>query len=265
MVARVCQVMPASHPNVVLRFFFLFYTQWLSRHDRISPVYITASLQARGRIPGLPDSWSPQREACREDLLPVINPAYPYVNDARNVGRCGLEVFYTELTYAYRLLSNLETPLEKIWAPYRIWEDYSTFLVVHVSCEEETDKKVEVALAAWSAYVMSKIRILIYAVERLVDARPYPLKLNDGSLRGGAQSNRCLKGSCFLIGVKDRSGRRLLQKNMFSEAFDELRYAVLEGCTTKNGGRGFERDERTMHEPRFTLVAAADLPPILGE
>ncbi|RNF22463.1 poly(A) polymerase [Trypanosoma conorhini] len=264
MVARACQVMPASHPNVVLRFFFLFYTQWLSRHDHISPVYITASLQPRSRIPGLPDSWGSQREECRDDLLPVINPAYPYVNDARNVGRCGLEVFYAELTSAHRLLSNAETPLEQIWKPYRIWEDYATFLVVHVSCEEETEEKAEVALAAWSSYVMSKLRMLIYAVERLVDARPYPRKVNDASLRGGTHSNRCLKGSCFLIGISDRKGSRLVRKNTFSEAFDELRYAVLEGCTAKKGGRGFERDERTMHEPWFALVAAADLPSILG-
>ncbi|ESS70861.1 poly(A) polymerase [Trypanosoma cruzi Dm28c] len=215
MVARICQVMPASHPNVLLRFFFLFYTQWLSRHDRISPVYITTSLESRGRIPGLPDSWDPRRDACRDDLLPVINPAYPYVNDARNVGRCSLEVFYAELTYAYRLLSNLETPLETIWEPYHILDDYSTFFVVHVTCEEENEEKLEAVLSVWSSYVLSKLRILLYALERLVDARPYPQKLNDGPPRSVPKSGRFLKGSCFIVGIKEKVGRRFPQKNLF--------------------------------------------------
>ncbi|EAO00212.1 poly(A) polymerase, putative [Trypanosoma cruzi] len=263
MVARICQVMPASHPNVLLRFFFLFYTQWLSRHDRISPVYITTSLESRGRIPGLPDSWDPRRDACRDDLLPVINPAYPYVNDARNVGRCSLEVFYAELTYAYRLLSNLETPLEAIWEPYHILDDYSTFFVVHVTCEEENEEKLEAVLSVWSSYVLSKLRILLYALERIVDARPYPQKLNDGPPRSAPKSGRFLKGSCFIVGIKEKVGRRFPQKNMFFEAFDELRYAVLEECNATKSVRGFERDERTMHEPWFALVSAADLLPIL--
>ncbi|KEG14072.1 putative poly(A) polymerase, putative,polynucleotide adenylyltransferase [Trypanosoma grayi] len=262
MVARACQVMPASHPSVVLRFFFMFYTVWLTCHDHISPIFITASLEARRRIPGLPESWSPQKAACREDLLPVINPAYPYVNDARNVGRCGLEVFYAELTLAHRILSNTDAPIDDIWVPYNIKSDYSRFLLVQVSCEskEEDDEGAKTDLAAWSSYVASKLRFFIYGVERIVNARPHPHKLDDSTVGSLAESRRRFKSSYFAIGVRKRNDDRKLQMSMFTESFENFSNAVREGCTDGKGGRGFQYNKDTMQGPWFSLVDAEDLP-----
>lgn len=265
MVARVCQVMPSNLPSVVFRFFFLFYSQWLSCHDNIFPIFITTSLEPYCRIPGLPESWNPKRPACRDDLFPVINPAYPYVNDARNIGRCGLEVFYAELTRAHRLLFSSDLPLDEIWRPYQITMDYSSFILVHVACEGDDAQQVTASLAAWSSYVMSKLRLLIYALERIVDARPYPHMLHDNSIVNGVGSHCYFKGNCFAIGVRERNAERTLHKSMFFEAFEELRYAVLKGCTAANDRLGFHRDERIMREPWFSLVGAADVPPVVGK
>ncbi|KAG8347621.1 Poly(A) polymerase central domain [Trypanosoma vivax] len=255
MVARACQVMPASHPNVVLRFFFLFYTQWMSRHDRISPVYITTSLQGRGRVPGMPEPWDPALEKFSHDLLPVLNPAYPFVNDANAVGRCGLEVFYSEVTRAHHLLSTTESfPLEDVWKPYSITDDFSSFLLVQVSCDGNSEEGVENDLEVWSSYVASKLRILIYAVECIVDARPYPHKLKDRVATSLLGPQHIRRGCVFLIGVRERKDRQKLHQSMFSSALDEFRYAVQDGCSSTKGSRVFQRDERSMHGPRLTLI-----------
>ncbi|AAZ10350.1 poly(A) polymerase [Trypanosoma brucei brucei TREU927] len=254
MVARVCQVLPSSHPSTLLRFFFLFYTQWMSRHDRISPVYLTATLEGRGRIPGLPDSWKPSKDKICCDLFPVISPAYPYVNDASSVGRCGLEALYSEITRVQCILTEARTlPLEEMWEPYRIEEEYSTFLVVGVSCAGHSMAETEQALSVWSSYVASRLRILIYSIERHAQARPCPRKIRpkkDNHVGGSS----CFLSVNFLIGVKAKEGGPTPQPSLFTEACGEFHHAVKEGCNNDSIPWSFQRNDRAMHWPRVKFL-----------
>nr|CCC89777.1 putative polynucleotide adenylyltransferase [Trypanosoma congolense IL3000] len=260
MVARVCQVLPSPYPSVLLRFFFLFYTQWMSRHDHISPVYLTATLESRGRIPGLPESWKPAKNECFRDLFPVISPAYPYVNDASNVGRCGLESLYSEITQAQRVISASDTlSLEKLWRPYCIMEDFAHFLLVEVSSLGDDMADAERILGRWGSYVGSKLRFLIYSVERFVHARPHPHKLRakmDGTF---VDRKVCCSSIYFLIGVRSKNSGSSLRRCMFDEATDEFIYALQDGCSTENQSRSFHRDERKMHWPQVKLIGTSEI------
>ncbi|ORC93426.1 putative poly(A) polymerase, putative,polynucleotide adenylyltransferase [Trypanosoma theileri] len=260
MVARACQLMPSSYPNVVLRFFFAFYTQWLSRHDRILPVYITASLENQGRIQGLPESWDPQRESCREDLFPVINPAYPYVNDAHNIGRCGLEAFYTEITRAHQVLSDSDSPLEKIWELYHITDWYDQYLLVQVCSWADNEEDAKRFHTAWSSYVASKLRFFIYDMEQLVDIRPYPHKIDNTAIKQTGQY-RAFVGECFFVlAVKERNNETKLDLSMFFEAFKRFKHFIADGCVNTEDGVRFVFNGEAMRGPYFRLVDAAHLP-----
>lgn len=146
MVARTCQVYPAHHPSVLLRFFFMFYTQWLARHNAVKPLFITEQVKPDlKKVIGMWESWDPNRESVRDELLPVINPAFPSNNTSYNVGRSGLEQFYREITRGHLMLQRQAAfhEWETLWEPYHIGEEFSSFMVVEVPPAPSTETTAE--------------------------------------------------------------------------------------------------------------------------
>ncbi|CAD2218651.1 poly(A) polymerase [Angomonas deanei] len=160
MVSRVCQVCPSSQISDLFKFFFKFYFSWFSKTDHIYPVYITPSLATgQQRYAGMPSSFDPTNPRCQEDVLPVINPAFPYVNACHTVGKSGLRCFYMELSRAHSILlqetdslavRSLMQPIELSAIPF--------FLLVHVPCYCRGLAECEWNLKLWKGFVESKFR-----------------------------------------------------------------------------------------------------------
>jgi poly(A) polymerase len=237
------------------------YTTWLANHRNILPIFITDAVKPDlPRVLGMFDTWDPQRESCKEELLPILNPAYPHANTCYTVGRSGLEWFYKEITRAHGLLSGaVPVRIEELFEPYAIGDDFHEFLIVDVSVTGD-DARNE--FEPWCLYVESKLRLLLYGVEAVVDARMYPKRIPNPRKPTGTSS-------LFAIGVKRRDAEAqtsaaafaspIAPSNkiplfFFSEAIDDFKYAVL--VSGVKPPFGFQRNERTMNEPTFDVISS---------
>lgn len=284
MVARVCQVYPAAHPSVLFRFFFRFYTQWLTRLNSISPLYITEVLKPDlPRVAGLFDSWDPQRDSAKEELLPVLNPAFPHSNTCYNVGRSGLTAFYSELTRVNLLLTRgaqgtVFTDWSTVWAEYVVGEEYDTFVEVSIvaaaaptsptttttTTSGETGSAGEAAAAAaqfdgWCAYVESRLRVLFYGLEALYETRVMPQRY------ATKQTASTCRSSKWYIAIKRReeiashpsssSSSPILLQDL-AEQIEDFRFSILD--LGLRGPNGFQRNPSTMLEPSLRIVSLND-------
>lgn len=232
MTARVCQAFPGAGPAVVFEAFFRYYTRLFGgRQAPLPPVFVTAAARpARApRIVGMPETWDPRREPFSQDLLPVMNPAYPHTNTCYTVGRAGLRAFAEEVARADRALraaaqasavaaaSGTTTPVaagspfgaavaDLLTRPYTPFDQDSPSLrpaaFVVVSVVPAVPGVTRRGVSEYSGFVESRWKLLLYALEepgRSVHVRPWPRRLRGDALR---------KGPAGLVAAVRRSAAR---------------------------------------------------------
>lgn len=186
MLARVCQSVDLTGPKIsspeLLSSFFRFYSNALSAYP-VAPIYITNNPEPPDlpRVPGMPVCWDYRSAAAQEELLPVVNPSYPYVNAAHCVGRSGMKYFTEEIERGFFLFhSSTGFPLTSLLQPFRYSTVYDRFISVHVLCEscDQNSLLVEDYFQQWKGYLQSKIRIFIYSLECFLDVRPHPVSVD---------------------------------------------------------------------------------------
>lgn len=282
LVARVCQVYPAHHPSVLLRFFFMFYTQWLARQGSVKPLFITEQMKPDNapKIAGLWESWDPTREQNHDDLLPVLNPAYPSNNTCYNVGRTGLSHFYREITRAHLQLQGASVLSDwgALWDEYVIGDDYSTFLFIEVPAMPVPDQQDGVTVTSckslwdsWVLYIESKVKLLLFSLEvRFVDVRMWPRRLT--------KAPKCPGGVAWAVALKPKLRDTASASTAFSyvasegedvfgeEALQQLDAAAAEFKFAVCEFGRFPRNEQIMKDPLLRLVRVQDpnLPPELA-
>lgn len=270
MMARVCLLYSKSRSATeLLRYFFSVYTFWLTKAGQVTPVFITESIRPKPvHIPGMSACWDQSRESCRDELLPVLNPAYPYVNSAHSLGRAGFSHFLAELTRAHALLSDgkrgpLDAALAGLWTPYRTTDDYSHFVAVHVACVARTEAHLAETFGIWRGLVESRLRMFIYALESFMDVRPVPeafLRCEGRSLqperRSGNAATQRLMENVFFFGVRTvRDGVCYTpDPEVVQTCFAELQFSLKESTVgTGQGSNSFKYDRAAMKDPWFTL------------
>lgn len=199
MMTKVCLQLAKSNSSSsltsffsLLRHFFSYFSSELSQASPpIPPVYVTKSLApppgTPRLIPGLPPSWTPRAFSKSEELFPVINPAFPYANSGRFIGRAGLKYLTEEVRRAqehFQFCSKHEFPennsccLGFLLQPFSFSPKFSFFVSVHFCCKGRAniflEYQVDQLFQQWKGYLQSKIRIFIYALECVLDVRPYP-------------------------------------------------------------------------------------------
>ncbi|EPY28486.1 poly(A) polymerase [Strigomonas culicis] len=226
MVARLCLVDFKLSSSKLFRLFFTFYRQWLARKDNIQPIYITANINPRNvNLAGMLPCWEQSKR--REDLLPIINPAYPYVNAAHTVGRCSLHFFTEEVNRVCCILDEckLDTPYGVVWERYNPLGVFNCFLAVHVACRAPSDIQLATMFRSKKGYVESKLRFLIYALETTMTVRPISDRLALPQGPSVLPSKECV----FLFGLRDfaNEDRSFLPKHSyFTSYFNYLLEAV---------------------------------------
>lgn len=182
LLAQACQLYPTAAPSVLLEKFFKLYQQWKWPY----PVYlnepkVVASL-------GLP-VWNPKENLRdRQDLMPIITPAYPCQNSSRNVCRATLDRLQAEFQRGHGMFEAMAVRMESgettedaadIW--HRLLEestfflDHKDYLDIKVSSRTEKDQLM------WVGFVESKIRQLVLALGhvRCVRAVPFPKRFTE--------------------------------------------------------------------------------------
>jgi poly(A) polymerase len=260
MVARVCQVFPASLPNALVRFFFLFYRQWLGKQTTVSPLFITERLKPDPppRIHGMWDTWDPQRDACKEDLLPVLNPAYPHNNTCYNVGRSGRDHFYREIVRANAILQQQQAPgiamtkWDDLWPPYRLGDDYNHFLMIEVAEMNGLSTSEKQGFDSWALLIESKLKILLFSLECWCEVRMWPKRLSS--------TVRCQKGRAWTVGVRtggcDPWTYPMEFLSRMAVSVEEFRFAVEE--IGLRGANAFPRVVASMPSPVCFLMTSLD-------
>lgn len=281
LVAFVCLRHSVRLPSEAVVRFFSVYTQWLGDGAHASPIYLTDSLDTGDKpyIPRMPHSWrelprtsSTHSQAnhqhsdhdedvlrCPEELMPVINPAYPYVNACHSVGRSGYTHFYHELLRVQQHLTRdgrdktvtCDGLLPLLWTPYRLSCDYAQVLYVHVRCEVVggTAHAAMQALRLWKGYVESKLRFLIYALEGEMDVRPCTTPVPATNTTPSPQRHVCEMG--YVLGVRrcgvnhgrkdccEKDATRLRNERLseadFESPFEQFLFAVRDGCAVVSG------------------------------
>lgn len=263
MVARICQVFPASLPNALVRFFFLFYRQWLGKQSTVSPLFITERLKPEPptRVHGMWETWDPQRDNCKDDLLPVLNPAYPHNNTCFNVGRSGRDHFYREIMRANAILQqqapgSAMTRWDELWPVYRLGDDYSHFLVIEVAETSGMGVLEKQGYDSWVLLIESKLKILLFSLECWCEVRMWPGKLSS--------TIRCAKGRSWAIGVRPVGGAVGAAIGTYSPEFlmrmsmsvEEFRFSVED--LTARGASVFPRVPATMLSPVCFMMTSRD-------
>lgn len=202
MVAKVClQLVERSSDrcltglpffSILLEFFSYFSFLLSQTPPPYEPIFLTQTLNpppgAPRVIPGLPPCWMPRPFSSSEEIFPVINPAFPYANSARFIGRAGLKYLTEELQRAHHCLQNssrIDSPeftssscLSFLFQPFSFPLRFTFFVSISFSCMGSTaifsEPQVDELLQQWKGYLQSKIRIFIYSLECVLDVRPYP-------------------------------------------------------------------------------------------
>ncbi|CCW68216.1 unnamed protein product [Phytomonas sp. Hart1] len=264
MVCYICQAFPHNSPSFLFRYFFSYFSEYLPSYVLDSkPIFITPSLQPQKiRIDGVPHCWNPNRASCKEEVFPVLNPAYPYVNAAHAVGRCGLQHFYDEIVRAQKLLHAHPEglPMSQIWEPYSICKNFSQFVAIHVSCVAAVEEECERAFGIWKGLVESKLRFFVYAMECTVDVRPFPKIFLLNTRVDNCNNGDYLRKSVYFFGLKLREcmgsnnlhSLTLVSHEFVASSFAEMMCAVSEGMNSSSGVP-LPYQPQIMLDPSFSL------------
>ncbi len=206
MVAFIGQLYPLSSPSALLARFFRVYSNW----DWPTPIMLN---RIRPEKPGENRIvWDPKMNP--DDLMPLITPAYPAMNSSHNVNRHSLSVMKTEFARAHDIMQSInkniqartttgtgkkkskgvsDEEIDENWE--RLFEPSDFFVKYHhyLRCNivGGTDAS---AAAQWQAFVESRMRYLVTAMDSLPIQEPihlFPVKSKN------AASNNSI---CYFVG-----------------------------------------------------------------
>jgi poly(A) polymerase len=192
-----------SDREILGRFFqFLFEQSWGSANPitlRPLPQAIAqfvASLRP-GSTPnisavGSPDSdseksreslWDPSvSEADKRALMPVLTPVAPYLNSTFNVVPTTQRILTDEFRRAFEITKTPHWSMKILCSPavVELEKNYPTRLRISISAKPESSDKSK-WLFVWESLVSSKLRVLLYHLERIpgLIARPDPLAIRN--------------------------------------------------------------------------------------
>eukprot|EP01064_Diplonema_japonicum_P015591 TRINITY_DN2331_c0_g1_i1.p1 TRINITY_DN2331_c0_g1~~TRINITY_DN2331_c0_g1_i1.p1 ORF type:complete len:619 (+),score=105.26 TRINITY_DN2331_c0_g1_i1:52-1908(+) len=159
MVANICQRRPFYICSQVVTEWFQHYK---AETDRL--------LASGNTIPDRPVvSVTPEAEenfvANQQEMLLIVNPAYPFTNNARNINGPQLRQLNSELSRGAEILSKHNQGNEATWmlfsAPFDFFGAYKHFLeVVVVGASNDVFRQ-------WGGYVNSRIRALPGLIEEM--------------------------------------------------------------------------------------------------
>eukprot|EP01065_Artemidia_motanka_P048587 TRINITY_DN7855_c3_g1_i1.p1 TRINITY_DN7855_c3_g1~~TRINITY_DN7855_c3_g1_i1.p1 ORF type:complete len:688 (+),score=195.26 TRINITY_DN7855_c3_g1_i1:67-2064(+) len=289
MTARVCQLHPNASSAPVLRAFFKFFSSAIKEDGTNQPIYLTRTLEVS------PDfsmkSWDPRKNAL--EVFPVITPMVPYMNSCYNVGRPNLKILCAEFRRANEILDSFkecesEADFDELWKPSNFFLRYKVFLQIQVSANDPA------SFSVWSAYVESKIRHLVAALEKWteyaglqdqrhsgknfqVEIRVWPFMFREDSPqrlifdRETADRERRDEEALSAGSRKKEEDEDKVNSGYFYIGLDTCEQEVLDGkCRQMVDFEGavdsFQQSLYTdikteaMHDPRITLVRRRNLP-----
>lgn len=267
---------PNALPFLLLHQFFATYSK-MFRKSPIPAIYVTDSPDPPPNVPnitGLPHCWDVHSATAKDYLVQVINPAWPYVNSSHAMGRVGTSTLADELDRGRDVIAVAQRHaytsfFRMLAAPYEYALSFQHFIGIHVLCcqsaQEGGREGLGVAFFQWKGYIMSKIRLFIYALECFFCIRPYPhpriqerrdeeqistecifffgLKgdLDEAAIRRGTD----FAFSCFLTAVRDGSS--------------SMQHTPSSPATRGAHGVAFRRDEEAMRDPWWSLFSREQL------
>jgi poly(A) polymerase len=119
--------------------------------------------------------WDPSvSDADRKSLMPVLTPMVPFMNSTFNVVGLTHKILMDEFKRAAELT-------RKIWNPETVCQSALPELQAHyptrLSIKLFSSSKEEKWLFMWEALIVSKLRVLLYHLERIpgLYCRPFPV------------------------------------------------------------------------------------------
>ncbi|SPR01834.1 Poly(A) polymerase [Plasmodiophora brassicae] len=167
--ARVCQLYPNAAPSLLVQKFMTVFDLWRW------PRPVTLCEVEEDPALGLP-VWNPAvnpRE--RNDMFPVLTPAYPSMNSTYNVSTATRRMIKRELLRGKELTESIGHRLfsmddfRRLLAPSEIFSEHRDFLQI---CAYAKDKD---QLHKWLGWVEAKIRLLIKNVDNIPNCEAYPV------------------------------------------------------------------------------------------
>ncbi|KAG8382845.1 hypothetical protein BUALT_Bualt05G0120800 [Buddleja alternifolia] len=175
LVARICQLYPNALPSMLVCRFFRVYNQWRWPNPVMLCPIQDGSL-------GL-SFWDPRRNyKDRLHLMPIITPAYPYMNSSYNVSTSTLRVMMEEFHRGNEICEAIEankSTWDGLFEPFAFFEAYKNYLQIDIAAETDKD------LMNWKGWVESRIRLLTLKIERdtngVLQCHPHPGEFSDKS------------------------------------------------------------------------------------
>lgn len=156
LVARICQLYPATVAAVIVEKFFFLYLKW----PWPQPVMLTGiedgPLQVR--------IWNPQLYPNdRNHKMPIITPAYPSMCATHNVTESTKAIILQELKRASEIMTQIqrgERPWSDLFEKSTFFHDYKYYMCVYATSQGDAEDHL-----AWSGFVESRVRLLMQKLE----------------------------------------------------------------------------------------------------
>lgn len=192
LVARVCQLYPNASPSTLISRFFHFYSIW----KWPNPLMLCDIAHDDTMLLSV---WNPMNPKDRNDLVPIITPAYPSMNSTYNVSLTTQRILVDEFKKGLAIVKTLgtkdSTPIwTKLFQPSEMFIAHKDYLAI-ISWSNTADDQI-----IWSGWVESKMRILIQRLQDFVGVKsfPYPYSF-DVSLDTRKHSNYFFIGLDFEV------------------------------------------------------------------
>ena len=199
LVAYVCKLFPNASPSVLLFRFFWLMSEW----KWPTPIILKQLAQDPALMMPIWDPRENMRD--RSHLMPIITPAYPFMNSSYNVSECTLNVMTDEFKKGREVCSKIlaatstqnnttsngsgssdsATDWAQLMEPFPFFKEFKHFLMVEVVAEGKEDFEV------WEGWVHSRMRWLVRSAGNMVDVRPWPKALKP-PLEGEDGKPRCV-------------------------------------------------------------------------
>eukprot|EP01060_Flectonema_neradi_P014848 TRINITY_DN2151_c0_g1_i5.p1 TRINITY_DN2151_c0_g1~~TRINITY_DN2151_c0_g1_i5.p1 ORF type:complete len:439 (+),score=84.43 TRINITY_DN2151_c0_g1_i5:146-1462(+) len=155
MVARECQKAPLRGISKIIQNFFDFYSKHLrDLHNAPASGRYVISVQ-----PDAAKNFAPGKQ---ESLL-IVNPVYPFTNNARNVQGPTLRHMSEEFERARKILAENDLTKAETWeklvTPVDFFKEHESFLEVTILADTNTK------FGYWNGYCNSRIRMLAQILE----------------------------------------------------------------------------------------------------
>ncbi|KRX06456.1 Nucleotidyltransferase, class I, C-terminal-like [Pseudocohnilembus persalinus] len=224
LLAKICQLYPNAHLNILIERFFFIYHQWKWQE---MPIQIE-NIQSEPEYYISFDQWDPTKKS----NMMVITPCFPCMNAAHNVSKTTLKIIQKQFAKAYKKvqqirvetinylqqipnnqllssdivkkfynqLDSLQDKYKALLQKSEFFVHYKQFIQIIVLAQNQVDFNI------WQGHVESKIRKLTHLFESdmyystgsnnsKIDVHPYPFPLE------GNEPN--FKHSCsYFFGIK---------------------------------------------------------------